>query len=245
MMQFGICPRCQFEISEERKKSNPVVCDSCGLVLSNTDADLREAIDSRFIKFACGIAIALVAGFMQVVSWDNHAIEVIPLQIKSLVGASSNDDLEKMAAICMDRKKYDCVEQQYTRLAEGNPANTLRLGKFQMSRARYQEAVNTYRNFFAKGGVDLEGSYNFARALGQVGQIDEAAKYYTYVIDAKPDVLQVTVVQNYVRLLMVANRLDQAKQLIEGVRKKNDASAYFMEDEYQKITGKSGPAAKS
>src|SRR5262249_49366836 len=91
------------------------------------------------------------------------------------------------------------------------------------------------REFFSKGGVDLEGSYMFAKALGQVGMVDEASKYYDYVLGQKPDVLQVTVVQNYVKLLMEANRLDQAQKLIEGVRKQSEASAYFMEDEFKKI----------
>jgi tetratricopeptide (TPR) repeat protein len=109
-----------------------------------------------------------------------------------------------------------------------------------MSRGHYQEAVNTYRTFFSKGGVDLEASYNFARALGQVGMVDEASKYFDYVLGAKPDVVQVTVVQNYVKLLMEANRLDQAQKLIEGVRKQSETSAYFMEDEFKKIQASKG-----
>jgi tetratricopeptide (TPR) repeat protein len=145
-----------------------------------------------------------------------------------------------LASICMERKKYDCVEQQYARLGQQNPQLMLRLGKFQMSRAHYNEAVNTYRTFFSKGGIDLEASYNFAKALGQVGQIDEAAKYYDYVLGAKPDVLQVTVIQNYVKLLMEANRLDKARTLIEQVRHKSDTSAYFMETEFKKIQALTG-----
>ena len=65
--------------------------------------------------------------------------------------------------------------------------------------------------------------------------VDEAAKYYDYVLGAKPDVLQVTVIQNYVRLMMDAHRLDKAKQLIEEVRSKSAASAYFMDDEFKRI----------
>lgn len=235
MMQFGSCPRCHMDIAEERRRSQLVVCDSCGFVLSTADAELRDAIDKKFSYVAIAIAILIVAGFMQVTSWDKHALTVIPLQIKSLLGGNSLSDMEKMAEICMDRRKFDCVEKQYSKIAEQDMQQLLRLGKFQMSRARYQEAAHTYRTFFSRNGIDLEGSYLYARALGQIGQVDEASKYYDYVLGAKPGVVQVTVVQNYVKLLMEAQRLDQAKQLIQGVRKTSDASSYFMEDELKKI----------
>lgn len=240
MMQFGMCPRCQLTISDERQRSTPIICDNCGFVLSHSDEDARAQIDRTFIYVAVTFGAFLVAGFMQVSKWDGAALQVIPLQIKALIGMSSIPDMEQMASICMDRKKYDCVEENYEKIASRDQTKLLRLGKFQMSRARYQQAVDTYRTFFQNKGVDLEASYNFARALGQVGQVDEAAKYYDYVLGAKPDVLQVTVIQSYVKLLMDANRLDQAKRLIEDVRRKSSESAYFMDEDFKKIQERSG-----
>jgi tetratricopeptide (TPR) repeat protein len=239
-LEFGACPRCQFDIAAERRQESVVICDHCGFVISNAEEQFREKGEKKFITLALGLGFLLIAGFLQLTSWDTYSIEVIPLQIKGLIGASTNQDLERMAEICLDRKKLDCVENAYTKLGERDQTQLLRLGKFEMSRGHYNEAVNTYRNFFSKGGVDLEASYNFARALGQVGMVDEAAKYYDYVLGAKPDVVQVTVVQNYVKLLMEANRLDQAQKLIETVRKQSETSAYFMEDEFQKIKASKG-----
>lgn len=237
--EFGSCPRCQFEISPERRQESVVVCDHCGFVISNSEQLFREKNEKRFITLAVGVGFLIIALFLQLCIWDSHFLEVIPLQAKDLIGASSNQDLERMAAICLERKKLDCVERAYSRLGERDQSQLLRLGKFEMSRGHYNEAVETYRQFFSKGGIDLEASYQFARALGQVGMVDEAAKYYDYVLGAKPDVLQVTVVQNYVRLLMEANRLDQAQKLIEGVRKQSQTSVYFMEDEFQQIKARS------
>jgi tetratricopeptide (TPR) repeat protein len=237
--EFGSCPRCQFDIAPERRQDSVVICDHCGFVISNSETEFREKGEKRFIISAFAIAFVMIAGFLQLCSWDNHFLEVIPLQIKDVVGSMSNEDYEQLANICLDRKKLDCVEHAYSKLGERDQNQLLRLGKFEMSRGHYSEAANTYRTFFTKGGVDLEASYNFARALGQIGMVDEAAKYYDYVLGAKPDVLQVTVVQNYVRLLMEANRLDQAQKLIESVRKQSDTATMFMEDEYQKIKGKS------
>lgn len=240
MTELGGCPRCHHEISSERKQANPVVCDTCGFVITRTVEQSQDEMDKRFIRLAFGLAAFMIVGFLQLSIWDNHAVDVIPLQIKDLIGASTADDMERLANICMERNKLDCVEKQYSRLGDRDYTQLLRLGKFQMARAHYAEAVNTYRTYFSKGGIDLEGSYNFARALGQVGMIDEAAKYYDYVLGAKPDVLQVTVVQNYVRLLMDAHRLDRAKQLIEEVRSKSAASAYFMDDDFKKIQAATG-----
>lgn len=240
MIELGGCPRCHHEISLERKLSSPVVCDTCGFVITKSNTVAQEQLDQTFIRLAFGIAIFMVAAFLQLSIWDTHALEVIPLQIKELIGTNSPSDTERFAEICMDRKKLDCVEREYSKLGEQDKNQLLRLGKFQMQRAHYAEAVNTYRTFFSAGGIDLEGSYQFARALGQVGMVDEAAKYYDYVLGAKPDVLQVTVIQNYVRLLMDAHRLDKAKQLINDVRSKSAASAYFMDDDYKKIQAAGG-----
>jgi tetratricopeptide (TPR) repeat protein len=240
MMEFGACPRCNQDISDERKQSAVIVCDSCGWVISSSESQFREKGEKRFVRFAVILSFIMVAGFLQLAVWDNHALEVLPLQFKELIGSSSNEDLETMAQICLERKKLDCVERDYSKLGERDMKNLLRLGKFQMNREHYNEAVNTYRNFFAKGGIDLEGSYLFARALGQVGMVDEASKYFDYVLGAKPDVLQVTVIQNYVKLLMEANRLDQAKKLIESVRNKSDTSAYFMDNEFKQIQQRTG-----
>ena len=240
MVELGGCPRCHREISQERKLSNPVICDHCGFVITKSGYEAQEKLDQTFMRLAFGLAVFMIAGFLQLSIWDNHALEVVPLEAKELIGASSNSDIERFAEICLERKKLDCVEREYSKLGERDNSQLLRLGKFQMQRARYAEAVNSYRTYFTKGGIDLEGSYQFARALGQVGMVDEAAKYYDYVLGAKPDVLQVTVIQNYVRLLMDAHRLDRAKQLIEGVRSKSAASAYFMDDDYKKIQAAGG-----
>jgi tetratricopeptide (TPR) repeat protein len=244
MMEFGACTRCHNDVSQERRNIRPVVCDHCGNVMSPTESMGDDLAEKKFIKIALGISVFLIAGFLQLATWDNHAIEILPLQAKQLVGALNTEDLEKFAQICLDRRKFDCVEREYSKLGERDAKNLLRLGKFQMSRARYAEAVESYRKFFAGGGIDLEGSYQFARALGQVGMVDEAAKYFDYVLGAKPDVLQVTVVTNYVKLLIEAKRLDQAKKLIEDVRGRTETSALFMDNEFKEIE-KLGGGAKS
>src|ERR1700683_5204878 len=124
-------------------------------------------------------------------------------------------------SICLDRKYYDCVEEDYAAIAKiaHNPTNLLRLANFQMSRFEHKEAAQTYKAFFDGGGDDLDARYNYARVLGENGEIDQASKYFEEVLKSKPEILQITVIQNYVRLLMKANRKTRAMQLVSFVRK--------------------------
>jgi hypothetical protein len=55
---------------------------------------------------------------------------------------------------------------------------------------------------------------------------------------AKPGILQVTVAQNYVKLLVGAGRLDQALNVIDRIRKKGENASQFMDSEYKVIREK-------
>ena len=237
MLQFGACPRCKLDISDERKKLKPVICNHCGFSHSGKEEMVKDLAEKQtIIIYSTFVAIAL-GSFMQLVNWDTHSLEVIPLKVKETIGMSSPSDSERMSEICMDLKKWDCVEINYGKVAASDVAKLPRLGNFQMKRARYNEAAQSYYGFFTKGGTDLEASYNYAKALAQLGRVDDATKYFEQVLAARPDVLQVTVVQNYVKLLMDHQRFDQAKKLIQEIRGKGPDSAMFMETEYKKIKG--------
>ena len=56
-----------------------------------------------------------------------------------------------------------------------------------MSRARYQDAAATFHKFFSAGGKDLDASFQYARALKQMGRLDEAGQYLRYVSRAGTD----------------------------------------------------------
>lgn len=231
----GTCPRCQLDISEERKKSAPVICNHCGFTLSTNMSKHIEGGERRTITIFAGVLTLLCFSFMLVMNWDIHSLEIIPLKIKETIGMSSNSDVERMGEICMDLKKWDCVETSYGHAANKDAQALPRLGDFQMKRAKWQAAAQTYYRFFQAGGQDLDASYNYAKALSQLGEVDEAVKYFDMVLAAKPDVRQVTVVQNYVKLLMDHQRYDQAKTLIQGIRKQGPDSSLFMETEYKQI----------
>lgn len=236
MLEFGACPRCKMDVSPERKKLSPVICDHCGYTLTGNEQKLEEQLQTKTIMVMGSLAAFAVASFIQLSMWDNHALDILPINAKGLIGIHSVSDAEAKAEICMDLKKWDCVETEYLLTAKADPTKFLRAGNFQMKRAKFNEAAQSYYKFFQGGGQDLEASYNYAKALAELGQVDDAVKYFDQVLAAKPGVLQITVVNNYVKLLMKHQRYDQARVLIEQIRKDGGETAgSFMESEFQQI----------
>ncbi len=55
-------------------------------------------------------------------------------------------------------------------------------------------------------------------------------------MNAKTDVLQLTVIQQYVELLVKNQRWGQAQKVIEGIRKRGESVQDFMQQQYTEIT---------
>jgi tetratricopeptide (TPR) repeat protein len=238
-MNYAPCPRCQLDIADERRNQSPVVCNHCGFTSPKKNNQVQSEVESRFIKISLGLSLFFVAAFIQVVNWDNHALTVLPLQAKSLFGVMSAQDQEEMATLCMDRQKYDCVERMYSKTAATSLDNRARFADFLSKREKVRPAAEQYKLYFDEGGVDLQARYNYAKLLAQLGEFDQAAVLFHQVIDAKPDTVQITVVQHYVRALIHANQLDKAKKMIEEVRKQSAQANSFMAEEMAQITGHS------
>lgn len=239
MLTLRICPRCKQEIDHSRIQQTPMVCDSCGFVVSTAEARVREVVEKSILKAALVGSVIIVALFMHVGSWGNHSLEIIPLKIGQATHTSSTADLERMVQIGMDIHKYDWVETLYAQLVtEADPQNFVRLGKFQLSRAKYKEAAETYRQYFLLGKRNLDARYDYARALGEIGKTDEAAKNFDYVLKSKPGVRQVTIIQKYVSMLVKAERFDQAQKVIENVRRQDPSAGQFMDTEYKVISAR-------
>jgi tetratricopeptide (TPR) repeat protein len=237
LLEFGACPLCKQDISPERKAIQPVVCNHCGHTISDKDKYAAEnEIDKKSITIMVAFSIFAAAAYIQISNWDTSWLKIIPLGAKETIGMMNKADFEQKAQICLDLKKWDCTEAAYNHVAAQDPTLWPRAAHFEMQRAKYNEAAQSYYKFFQSGGQDLESSYNYAKALSQLGQVDDAIKYFDQVLQAKPDTLQVTVIQNYVKLLMDNKRYPQAKQLIDRVRKDGGESAgSFMESEYKMI----------
>lgn len=235
------CKRCQLEIDPERLKAQPVICNHCGHSSSALEKEVSRKMEKRVTQWMIGFSFVFVSSYVQLINWDNHSLSVIPLTAKSWMGASTVQDQEEMASICMDLKKWDCVETEYQKVAEQKPEKWFELGHFQMKRQKTHAAAESFYSFFTKVGpienpeLQLEASYLYAQTLAELGQVDDAVTYFEQVLAARPDVLQVTVVQNYVRMLMSHKRYEQAEKLIKNVRSQGPSAESFMESEFKEI----------
>lgn len=244
MLEFGACPRCKQDISADRKNKSVIICNHCGYTASPNAAIVHREMQKRTIMIYGIFSAVFLGSYIQLANWDNYALEIIPLKIKSVIGMTNGKDADRTGEICMELKKWDCVETAYIKAAAEDQTKLPRLGNFQMKRSEWNQAAQTYYSFFQKGGQDLEASYSYAKALAQLGQVDEATKYFDQVLAARPDVLQVTVVQNYVKLLMDHQRGDQALKLIKSIRSKGPETGSFMEAEYKKLSGNVNTASR-
>jgi tetratricopeptide (TPR) repeat protein len=202
------------------------------------DRTVEREVSKKFIKVSISLSIAMVVAFIHIVTWDKYAFEIIPIKVKQLIGGLSPQDYDRLAEICKDRKNLDCVESSLVSKFSSNPTQieTLAsLGDLQVKRKEFKLAANTFAGYFKSGGVSVEASYDYARALSEVGLIDQAAQYYQRVIDSKPDTMLITVTQNYVRMLVAHNRYQDAKALIDSIRSRGGNASMFMEHEMQEI----------
>jgi tetratricopeptide (TPR) repeat protein len=211
------------------------------------DRTVEREVSKQFIKVSLGLSIFMVAAFIHIVTWDKYAFEIIPLKAKQWIGSMSTQDYDRLAEICKDRKNLDCVESSLTSKFSSNPSQieTLAtLGNVQVGRKEYKLAANTFATYFKSGGVGVDASYDYAKALSAVGLIDQAAQYYQRVIDSKPDAMLITVTQSYVRMLVSHNRFQDAKALIDSIRARGGNASMFMEHEMQEIA-KNSQVSKS
>lgn len=242
MLQFGQCPRCGQEITGDRIMGSTVVCE-CGW----TKSTRSDVADRRNMDKTCAYIVLigglLIASFLQAVNWDQHFFAIMPLKAKQVLGAASIQDLEQIARICTDRKKHECVERAYTQIARKSPtnlANLNRLGQLQFKRERYTNAVETLTLYFSQRGSELDAAYTYAQALSKLKKYDQADRYYKVALAQRDSVVQVTVVRNYVQMLVEANRLRQARDVILHYRKLSSSANLFMDKELADIRSRLG-----
>lgn len=195
------------------------------------DRDLERSSTTIMVV----LASIVVATIVQISTWDKYSLDVIPLLLKEMVSMTSAQDWEDKAKMCWDLRKWDCVETEYTKAAQNDRSLYARLGHYQMRRLKFDKAARSFAIYFKGGGEDLEAAKAYAIALGETNQFDESSKYFSLVLEARPEMLQVPVVLDFVKVLMKAEKYQHARRLIEDVRKQNPAGSQFMDSEYKQI----------
>ena len=127
-------------------------------------------------------------------------------------------DHEKKAEICFDLHHYECAAESLKVVAFSDPNNLDKLKKYAKSLVMnkdYELASQVYKQYFNKGGDNLDAAYDYAKVLVKLGMMGIASEYFNMVIDAKPDVFQITVAKNYVKALIENENISGVKRLIK------------------------------
>ena len=209
------CPRCGSQIEQV---SQTLIC-KCGWTYSKKEESSQSAVIVGMI-----LAFTLVAGSLfHFFQWGSHALNIL--------FASPSEKIE----ICMDLKKYDCVEHNYQLSFEktGDISFLEELGEIQFKREKFNEARETYGLYFSKNssqnqGKSYKAAYYYAHSLAKTGDVETAIKYFDIILRNKPHVLMVTVLESYLEILVSHNRIGKAKEILARINRENKGAVDTM-----------------
>ncbi|MBX7232607.1 MAG: hypothetical protein K1X29_11030 [Bdellovibrionales bacterium] len=242
MQKPSRCPRCSSPIQSNRVIGGTVVCQ-CGWSQSIRSewAEQRNVLKNSIgIVFFGGL---LIWGFIHSVHWDHHFFTIIPLKAKQFMGSAEIKDYEKMAQICLERRKTACVEEAYYALVKKDPNNINylnRLGHFLGQQKKWQQASDVFSSYFRLKGEDADAAYVFALSSTKLKKYDLANQYFLFALNRKQHVVPVTIVRSYVQMLMEAKKFQQAKSVIIEYRQKITNASLFMNKELDEIQSRLG-----
>ena len=198
----------------------PVICNHCGHTDSKSEKTHTKKTNRNSILIMLSISVITAGSFLHSVRWGDSSFEVIPHKAMISVGMGSENNYNRLQEICIERKMVDCVQSSLEEQLSSNPANLevlKKLGKLHYQRENFDQAHTVLSSYFENNGDDLMTAYYFAKVLSKQGNTDQAAEYFESILASKPDVLQVTVTETYMDMLIEANRFDAAKTLAKSV----------------------------
>ena len=200
------CPRCNNAL----KRAGKTLFCECGWTHSKQKPDSDSAVIYSMV-LTCGLIAGFLFHFFQ---WGSHGFSIL------------FSSPEKKIKICMDLKKYDCVEKNRSKMfAKTHDIKHLEiLGEFQFKREKFEEAKQTYKMYFAQKGKNYKAAYYYAHSLARTGEIEESIQYFDSLLRSKPQVLMLTVMESYLQVLITHNRKDKAREILswaDSVSSKN------------------------
>ena len=191
------CPRCRK--SQIQKIGNTFIC-KCGWTYSRKKDFSQTPIVIGMILFFVFVSVSLFHFFQ----WGSYGFNVL----------FAGED--KKLKICMDLKKYDCVETHYKKLFEstGDSQFLQDLGELQFKRKKFKESAKTYRLYFLNKGNSYKSAYYYAHSLAKIGDIESSIKYFDSILKSKPQTLMVNIIESYLQILVSYDRIAKAKEIL-------------------------------
>ncbi|MCB0351006.1 MAG: tetratricopeptide repeat protein [Bdellovibrionales bacterium] len=235
------CPICFNNIHPDRVVGQNAYC-TCGHVLrvSNSSSD-RETSGASLSLII--FTLILIGAIIHAINWDTYFFSIIPLKIKQMSGIAKPHELKDLAKICNIRKKNNCEVQALEKAYELDKADInslLRIGEIYTDSKNFYPAAKAYSLYFQNGGSTESARYQYARALGEIGQFDQAKKQFHYILRRDKKNPQFQVARSYVELLIRNRDYSTAKGIIEEYRRAGPNSALFLEKEWKAINDKLG-----
>ena len=204
--KMGKCPRCGNQVKVIK---NTFVCE-CGWTHSKKEeASQKPVIVGMLLSFT--LLVGLLLHFFE---WGSYGLGIF--------FASSEDKVE----ICMDLKKYDCVEKNYEKIYKSSKSleDLEKLAEFQFKLEKYDKSAKNYSVYFEEKGSSYKAAYYHAHALVKLGDIDAAITFFDAILSQRPKTLMITVMESYLDILVSHNRLQKAKQVLDVVSKVSKGS---------------------
>lgn len=235
----SVCPRCGNEIPQENLNAGILAC-SCGWV-DRGDLKRAERQTSRNIfNVMLKVAILLVPVMIYLAQWRGFGIEVTILRLGSALGMLSPESQHRLAEIYLMTDNVPLALNKFKEIVKHSPKdwNTYtKLADMQMDRKEYSDAAQTLSAYIKNGGEDKSAAIRLklAQALGKAGQTDTAIEQFKQILAAEPNILQVTVTQAYVKLLIENGRWEDAKSVVHDFRAHGSNGKDYLGDELAQI----------
>lgn len=230
------CKQCHKPIDTEMAVA---VCSNCGW----SDKKSEKLFDRKsyriFAVVSILLSILLVTTYYYTLFWGSFSLQTAPLQIKGILKKITPTELAQLADICHKRQNQQCRIKTLSEIIKLEPENQDRWGNLANAyrqNKKYDYAIDSYARYFGLDGKDLMHAYNYAHLLSEDGKYDDAKKYYEYVLQAKPETLQITIAREYVETLMKMEANDEALAFLNQTRASGDNAKFFMDKEYEILT---------
>ena len=229
-MNKTICPICGSKV----KAAGRTVFCQCGWHKSFNHANglrIQKGITTNLII----AGFVLMGSVVHLSEWGSSSLSIVSLKARQWTGLLSKQAYADLKNICMNLKKYDCVEsahQSYFR--SSNDLSALHaLGELQYRRGLLDEAKQTYTLYFTKKGKEVKAAYNYAQILEKSGNTQQALGYYKYALKASPEVAQVSVMRAYINLLIKNGQHAKAKAELSKFQSMVKKSTSLVQNKFQ------------
>lgn len=228
-MSKTICPICGSKI----KAAGRTVFCQCGWHKSFNHANGLK-IQKTITKNLIIAGFLLMGSAIHLSEWGSSALSIVPLKARQWTGLLSQQAYGDLQKICMNLKKYDCVESAHRSFyRSSNDLSALHaLGELQYRRGLVDEAKQTYTQYFTKKGKNVKAAYNYAQILEKSGNTKRALDYYKYALTVNPEVAQVSVMRAYISLLMKDGQHAKAKAELNKFQTMVKKSTSLVQNEF-------------